>query len=141
MNKNEAVFQWLQGCEQIKDLFFAFSKSENGDTVIAPISTDVWADGSPFIDGSGEKIYELSIIRYESVSDLPNTTENAILIDELEKITDWIIEQAKNGVFPDFGSQDTITDLEVVSTPDIAGSDEAGAKIMFSIRIQYLHQN
>lgn len=144
MNKASAVIKWLSSCPYIGDLYFNFSESGAGDTVFAPDTaySDEWADGSPFIDGSGDKIYTFSLIRYEPVSFLPNSGENEESLADVQNIAAWIDLQAEKKNYPVFPKNCTITDMEVLpfANGGLAGADELGAKFMFSIQISYYYE-
>lgn len=144
MNKAEKIMEWLYLCPHIQDLYFNFSQSSDGDTVLIPNTayTDEWADGMPFIDGSGDKICVFTIIRFERFSTEPNSTENAEVLLDVQRIAEWIDEQEEKKNYPVFPENCTITNMKVLPFENggLAGQDEENAKYMFSIQIEYYYE-
>ncbi len=138
--KHEAVWEWLQDCPYIKNLFFNFSDAENGDTIIAPDSAyqDGWVN--EYVDGTGEKRYSFSLSQYQAYSTAPNSTANINILREFEKIAQWVDEQGRQKNFPVFPPDETILDLYTLpsNTGYLALYDEKGAKYMLEIAIDYL---
>lgn len=143
-DKAGAVMKWLYTCPYIRDLYLNFSKSENGDTVLVPDTaySDEWAENSPFIDGSGDKIYTFSIIRFVPYSTAPNSSENAEILCDVQSIAAWIDEQAEKKNYPVFPENCIVTGMEVLpfANGGLAGVDDSGAKYMFSIQILYYYE-
>lgn len=144
MNKHEAVWDWLLTCPEIKDMYFNFSQSNNGDTVLVPQTAynDSWDDGMPYIDDTGFKNYTLTIIQFEAYSTIPNSTENISILLDIEKVAKWIDCQDKLKNFPLFPTDCTIQSITVLpfANGGIAGQDDNGVKYMFSIQINYFYE-
>ncbi len=138
--KHEAVWEWLQDCPYIKNLFFNFSDAENGDTILSPHSAyeDRWV--TEYTDGGGEKRYSFSISQYQAYSTAPNSIENIHTLHRLEQIAAWVDEQRKKRNFPAFPPDETVIDLYALPGNDkyLALSDKNGAKYMLEIAIDYL---
>lgn len=133
VNKSQIVMEWLMGCSEIKDLFFGFSKAENGKAMIIPTPDENWV--TQYIDGSGEKVYELVFIAYQNFSDVPNSLENTNIQYDLEKIMNWVEEQNDKGNFPAIENVQEVRCLE--NMPNLSGVSEQCAKYMFTIQIKY----
>lgn len=138
-NKHEAMIDYIQQCPQVKDLFFNFSTSENGDTVIAPIASDYIVQ--EFIDKSAIKWYDFSIIQYLPLSTDPNDATNVAIMFDVEEVMAWIDAQEDAENYPDFGDKCSVQEISVLQDiPTVAGRDQRGAKYMFSCRVEYLER-
>lgn len=135
MNLNNSIINWLLLCPAIENVFFAFSQSDIDGTSVVPISSDEWL--TRYLDGTGEKLYTMSLIQYKDLSNTPNSSTNAETQHSIEGIMDWINEQNKIKNFPDFGSNriEEITVLENV--PELSEIDNNRAKYIFSVQIKY----
>ena len=139
MNKHDAVFAYMQLCPQVNDLFFNFSTSENGDTVIATTSNEF--EVQSFIDGSSLKWYDFSIIQYRELTTEPNDEENVSIMLDVESVMAWLLQQDANENYPDFGEKCEVQNISVLQdTPTVAGQDQRGAKYMFSVRIEFFER-
>lgn len=142
-SKHKAVWDWFYKCPLFSSLFFVFSESENGDTVIAPTSIvkDDWAE--KFIDDTGFKNYDFAIIQYNEYTTQANVTQNIDILEQFEKLAKWIDTEDKAGRFPNFGGDCHIQSVSALpsGTGGIAGQDEHGAKFMFMCRIYYYDES
>lgn len=139
INKHEVMFNYIQQCEQVKDLFFNFSTSENGDTVIATSSNEFVVQ--EYIDKSKLRWYDFSIIQFKPLSTDPNDDTNTDIMFDVEQVMAWIETQEDAGNYPDFGDKCEIQEISVLQDiPTVAGQDQSGAKYMFSCRIEYLER-
>ena len=138
-NKHEAMVDYMTQCAEVKDLFFNFSTSENGDTVIAPIASDYVVQ--EYIDKSALKWYDFSIIQFQPLSTEPNDDTNTTVIFDVEAVMQWIIDQEDAENYPDFGDKCEIQEISVLQDiPTVAGQDQSGAKYMFSCRVEYIER-
>lgn len=143
-DKSQAIWDWLyEGCSAIKDLYFTFSQSNTGDTVLIPDTayTDEWDDDMPFIDGTGFKHCIFTIVRFVAYSTVPNSTENIRASLDIQQIAEWIEQQEKQKNYPDFPEHCKIQEIQVLpfANGGLVGQDENGAKYMFSMQINYYY--
>lgn len=139
INKHAVMFEYMQQCPQINDLFYNFSTSENGDTVIAPATNEFVVQ--EYIDKSRLKWYDFSIIRFLPLTTNPNDPLNAVIIFDVEEVMQWIEAQEDAKNYPDFGDRCEVQEISVLqSVPTVAGRDQQGAKYMFSCRVEYLER-
>lgn len=139
-NKHMAVWEWLLTCPQIRDLCFNFSTDTNGITVLEPDTAfgDVWAEGMPYIDGSGEKIYTFNIVQFRELTTESNVQKNVDVLMDVTKIISWIKEQNKAANYPDFPDNCIINEVEALpSEGGVSAETEKGARYMFSVQIKY----
>lgn len=150
MDKNQAVIDFLLKCPQIKEnpLFFNFAEAKDNNKQIVTIANDKSVNKG-FVDGSVLRRYTFTIIDYRSVAYQSIVTtaglsnENVEEMFDVQKIIDWVTEQAGKGVFPDFGEKCPIESMwAVTDTPNLNGVDTsvkpALAKYSVSVQIKYL---
>lgn len=150
MDKNQAVIDYLLTCEGIKNspLYFNFINAKDGTKQFLTLSNDKNIQ-KPYIDGSVEKRYQLTIQDFRSISINPLvkvpefSNENVSDFDDVQALLDWIKVQNKNKTFPDFG-QNCIID-EISTTTDNPRLDQIDATVnpplarySFTITINYL---
>ncbi len=133
---NAKVMEWLTACPYINDIFFAFSRNDFDGTAIVPVASDEWLER--YTDGTGTKLYTLSLIQYRELSDIPNSPLYLDTKYDIKKIIYWVEEQDLDANYPDIGAGRTVDEITVPQNlPDIAGVDGVQAKYMFSIQIKY----
>jgi len=132
---HQAVWNWLQTCPHIADLFFNISMTDDGDTQLVPSETVK----ATYIDGSSERYYDVALNRYVALSDNPNDTTNIDMTDEFEKVTDWIRDQFEKGNLPVFPTGMTINTVEIIPSESgfMVSQDENIGKYMLQFRIEY----
>lgn len=141
-SRHEAVWDWLLTCPDIKDLFFNFSQSMNGDTVLVPLMAYSDTVNTAFVDGSSERWYDFSLIRFEAQSVQPNDEQNIEVLVDVEAIAAWIEAQAAMGNYPLFPTGSTIQSVEALPSNIgyVAARDDTGAKYMLQFRIEYIKE-
>ena len=154
MDKNKAMITYLFNCPVIASspLFFNFAKAEDNNKQLITVANDKKVNQA-FIDGSVLKKYTFTIVDYRSVlyqalvndpehpNDYPN--ENVEEMLDVQGIIDWVTEQNDNEVFPDFGNDCVIEQIEALTdNPNLNGVDTSVspslAKYSVSIQVQYL---
>ena len=137
--RHEAVWDWLMTCPYIHDMFFNFSESNNGDTVLVPLTSYNDTTDQEYIDGSTLRYYDFSIVRFEAVSHEPNSGQNLEVLCDVEQIAAWVDTQAAANNYPDFPPGCTVQSVTVLPSDSgyVAARDETGAKYMLQIRIVY----
>lgn len=139
---HEAIWDWLRTCPEIADLFFNFSQSANGDTILIPLA--VYSDTlvKEYIDGSADRQYDFTLVRFDACTTEPNSTQNIEVLCNFEAIAAWIEETAEAGNLPAFPAGSTITEIKALPSNIgyVAARDETGAKYMIQFRIEYLKE-
>ena len=134
-NRHEKVMNYFLTCDEIKDLYFAFSKTENGDMQIIPMPETTIKE---YVDGGKVKSYNFSFVAFKYKSMVPNSNENAKSVFDVEKVIEWIKKQDRIKNFPDFGDDYSVQEIKPLETiPNISAQDDTGAKYMFSASIVY----
>jgi len=86
------MWNWLYQNQNISDLFFNFSTDKNGATVLATGSGDSVV--KQYIGNSSLRNYDFSIIQFKPVnSEVPNNSENATIIFDVESVMSWVKKQ------------------------------------------------
>lgn len=135
-NKHAAVWEWLQTCPYIKDLFFNFSQSDPGDTALVPSESIV----ETYLDGSSLRLYSCALTSVIRCTFEPNDTANIDAASEFERIIDWLREQCDSGNFPPFPTGETPQDIILLPNESgfFAAQDMSAAKYMLQFQIEYL---
>lgn len=142
-NTHEAVWEWLQACPHIKDLFFNYARAGNGDTMLIPLTAYNDTLVQEFIGaGCSERRYDFSLIRFDAISDAPNSTENIRVLLDVEQIAAWIDQQDVIGNYPHMPEGCTVTQVAAYppGTDYFAAQHEGQAKFLFQFHIDYLKE-
>lgn len=151
VDKYTAVVEWLMNCPSVKNnsTYFNFAKVVKDNTKqIVTVANDKILNQA-YVDGGVLRRFTFTLIDYKSVayraiakvSGASNEDIEDIL--QVQEIIDWVVEQAENRNYPDFGDDCIIDSLEPsTDTPNLNGVDTnatpALAKYSVSIQIQYL---
>ena len=134
-NRHKAVWDWLQGCPHIQDLFFNAARADEGKTMLVPSERLIEA----YIDGSSLRSYDCALNRYTPISFDPNDLANLQDAVDMDELGAWIEEQNENGNFPAFPEGQRVQ--EITLSPNESGwmaMMEAGlAKYMIQFQIEY----
>ena len=135
-NRNEELLRWLAGSPFVTDLYFNFSPAEAGVTSVAPVSGERVL--KHYIDGTALMCYEFGVVQYKPVNmDIPNNTDNAEALYDVELFMDWVKEQNTLRNFPYFAGC-SVQRVEVLNNlPFSAGTDNEVAKYMYTCRVTY----
>lgn len=150
IDKNQAVIDFLLNCPQIRDnpLFFNAINAKDNNKEIITVSNEKTAQ-TPFIDGGIAKQFTFTIIDFRSVSYQAIVKQTGYVHENVEEmldvqgIIDWVMEQDKAHIYPDFGS-DCIIDSMTPTTdnPSLNSIDNSAspalAKYSMSIKIEYI---
>lgn len=141
-SKHKAVWDWLQTCTEIADLFFNFSGEMQGSTLFAPITVYKDTANIEFADGSSERFYDYALAQIRPIDTTPNETGNIDQLEEFEALAEWISEQNDDKNFPEFPTGNTITEVSVLESNAgyVAAQDQYNAKYMLQFRIVYNHE-
>lgn len=132
-----ALWEWFSSCALITRLFFNFSDSESESTAIATAGDTVLEE---FIDGSQRRRYAFELIRYLPATFSPNDPGNVDMMEDVEKIVDWVQRQNDDGNFPSLPkgyAAESVTVLED-SAGYVAAQDQNRAKYMIPFAIDYM---
>lgn len=132
-----AVWDWLLTCPAVNDLFFSFGRTENGDTVLVPVSDDPM---KTFTNGSSERRAVFALTRVDAISDAPNSGENIEVLQRFDALAEWIEAQNKAHIYPGFPKGIVIDEITVLSSASFAAQDEGQAKLMFQFSMNYLKE-
>lgn len=130
--RHEAVWDWLQTCPYIGDLFFNATRAEDGNTQLVPSESVV----AEYIDGSKVYHYDVALTRVMPLSNDPNDTYNMDTLIDFEQVAAWI-----DANLPIFPTGYTVYSAQVVPSMSgfIAAQDTESAKYMIQFQIEYCH--
>ena len=142
------MIEFLRNCPVIdkNPLYFNFGNIEDNSYQIVTESNDT-SLSQPYIDGSILKRYTFYIDCFKTIAYNKvikgYQDENLYDISEVQAILDWVNEQDKNKIYPDFGEdclidsmQSTTESPDVLSVEDTTTSPIAVYRI--SIQIDYI---
>ena len=135
-NKHQAVWDWLQTCPYIGDLFFEAMHAKIGGTCLVPSESIV----QTFIDGSELRNYNCALTRFQAFSGDPNDMANITAVTDLEELGEWVHQQVKAGNIPAFPTNCVITDVRVLPNESgyMVAQDFTQAKYMIQFQIEYI---
>lgn len=137
MDKNTAVWEWIQSFPDVKELYFNFGAANNGASVLIPNPTDNVI--STDITGIKTCRYDFAyavFLAYDSTT--PYGTTNISSLNAAENFGRWIAAQDADKSYPDFGTGCIITGVRVLSNSPIATAvTETITKYVIQVRIEY----
>ena len=154
-NKDSAILDFLISCPAIinSPLYFNFAEAKAGTKQFVTMANDV-AVNRPYVDGSVLRRYTFTIIDFRNVvynpiaKDTDYTQSDANLENylDVQALIDWVMIQADNLNFPDFGEDCTVDSMRVTATnPNLNGIDSsktpAVAKYSVSIIVDYVDKS
>lgn len=135
-NKHRAVWDWLQSCPLIGDLFFNAITAKIGGTCLVPSDQKI----EEYIDGSERRNYNCALTRFQQFSGDPNDMANITAVTDLEELGEWVKEQVAGGNLPAFPEGTQITDVRVLPNESgyMVAQDFTQAKYMIQFQIEYI---
>lgn len=135
-SKHEAVWDWLQDCPYIGDLFFEAAAVRQGGTVLVPSDSLI----EEYNDGSELHHYNCALTRFQPFSMDPNDMANIQTVTDLEDLQDWVRRQAIQRNFPEFPEDCTVEDIRVLPNESgyMVAQDFANAKYMIQFQVDYV---
>lgn len=135
-NKHKAVWDWLQQCPYIKDLFFEAITVRQGGTVLVPSDSLI----EEYVDGSEKHNYNCALTRFQPFSMDPNDMANITAVTDLETLQEWVRVQARRRNFPVFPEGCRVDDIRVLPNESgyMVAQDFAHAKYMIQFQIEYV---
>lgn len=138
-NKHLAMYRYIAQYPGARRLFFNAGVAENDNIGLEPIFSD--AVVKQYVDGSAIRCYDFAMVVFKDEKDLPNSTENAEDLFDVQQFMEWIDTQDKNGNYPDFGDDCTILRIRnLQNMPNTAGRDGRHAKYMFQCSVEYFEK-
>ena len=138
-NRNQALQEWLAQSPYVTDLYFNFSPAEEGVTSVASISGETVL--KRYFGGWALKQYDFGVVQFKPINtDVPNNSDNAAEMYDVDLLMDWIKEQDKQRNYPNFEGC-TIQRVEVLNNmPVVTGQDDEVARYMAQCRGTYIEK-
>lgn len=135
----QAIWDWLLTCPHIRDLYFTFGEVQDGSTVLRPITAYKDRTLKKFVDGSSICQCDFALIRYEAMSNTPNSTQNIATQERVEQLATWIDDQDIARNFPEFPAGRRVQKVQTLPTETgfVAAIGEQMAKFLLHFRIEY----
>lgn len=133
------LWAWFQSCTQITRLFFNFSDDQSESTAISPSGDTLLED---YIDGSQRRQYAFEVVRFLPASEQPNDPGNVEMMEDVERLVEWVREQDAAGEYPEMPDgcfAEGVQTLET-STGYVAMQSEGKAKYMLPFALTYIKE-
>ena len=148
IDKNKVMIEFLRNCPVIdkNPLYFNFGNIEDNSYQIITESNDT-SLSQPYIDGSILKRYTFYIDCFKTIAYNKvikgYQDENLYDISEVQAILDWVNEQDRNKIYPDFGEDCLIDSMQsTTESPDLHSVEDTTtspiAVYRISIQIDYI---
>ena len=129
MDKNKAIINYLLTCDGIKNsaLYYNFATLKKGTQEFITLTQDKNIE-KPFVDGSVQKRYSLTIISYLTINANPlvvtqqgklnetKMSQNLTDMATVQALIDWITEQNDNHIFPNFGDKIIVDSISTTTS-------------------------
>lgn len=134
---NGAVWDWLQSCPHLGDMFFSAGLAERGDTVLVP-SCEI---AEKYIDGTALYRYTASLTRILPISNDPNDTFNIDTVVDADKVGIWVEERCESGDLPILPDGYALDDVQLLPHTGgwVMAQDQTQMKYMLEFQIDYIH--
>lgn len=136
MDKNEAVSQFIANYPAIYSwIYFNVINMSPGDVSLITDSDNLI---NSFIDGTELRDYVFNIA-FIKTYDTGTSDINMEAMKEAQNFNEWIKEQDKNAIYPDFGNDDVLS-MSVLSPIPLMSidTDASAARYMLQIGVSYL---
>lgn len=144
VDKNQSTLNFITTYPNIQTspLFVNFINAKDDDIQFLTSSNDITLNRK-YVDGSVLKRYTFSLIITKSVTNLAVAkdgmlSENIDDIADIQAFMDWINEQGENQVYPDFGENCVIEEMQTTSeNPSLDGinTEVSPALALYSMEI------
>ena len=137
-SKHKAVWEWLQTCPFLTDLYFNLAQAGANTTTLVPSESINMA----FVDGSCEKYYYCALTRWFLGSFEPNDTANIEKLIDFDRVSRWVEEQNEVRNYPAFPDGLAVQEVSVMPNQSgfIVEQNMEVAKFMLQFRIVYLER-
>lgn len=150
MSKYTEIFNYLQQCPQLSQLWSIYAEETDGANVILPFGTSQRRTLTDWIDTIGgyngeikplASVYEeYQINCYKDIT--PNANEyNFMKLEDVQAVCDWIIEQDENGNLPEITGKQVISIETYPFNPQIRYIDPDKNLIGYFITIRITYVN
>ena len=148
IDKNKVMIEFLRNCPVIdkNPLYFNFGNIEDNSYQVITDSNDT-SLSQPYIDGSILKRYTFYIDCFKTIAYNKvikgYQDENLYDISEVQAILDWVNEQDRDKIYPDFGEDCLIDSMQsTTESPDLHSVEDTTtspiAVYRISIQIDYI---
>ncbi len=145
-NKFEAVMEFIsQSGYAGKDTYLNYVTDENNDENTSVLTSGAGKVVTSYVDGANLIRIAFEIRQIKPHSKESNVYANSDAVQEVQRFMDWINEQGRARVFPDFGDNCKIQSMSTPKTaksPNLLGLTEAedGGIYAFPVEILYLER-
>lgn len=135
MDKDFAVLEWLKGCPHLNGrLFLNFISENNGKWAVMPVAGN---DSQVYVNGDAVRNYDFQLqvtLPYSHSAD----SLNLECITFLRRVSDWIAQADRDGVYPDFGDNCSGYKAQnLANAPKIIRAGNSSAVYSISARIKF----
>jgi hypothetical protein len=138
MSRHEVMFEYMKTYPNISNLFsFDFAEAKNNSSAFRVIDEETTRRD---IVGNEETIYTFSIAEYKNYTTEPYSTENIENLEEIDDFIEWVREQNRLKILPDFGDGFLVDEIRAMrSGSGIAYVDPSGriAQYQFTVKVKY----
>ncbi len=136
MDKNNAVYEWIKQCPVFERLYFNFGTGRENTSIFIPIPTDSTVKTDIF--GNETKHYDFAVSTFGTVDDITfEGAENIAAMNLLQELTEWIKQQSRERIFPDFGKKCFIEKITVNQNIPASLRMQNISKFLSQYRITY----
>lgn len=139
MDKNKALAGYIGTYPSLFSwLYFNTINMSPGETAFIPDADSLLED---YIDGSQKREYMFSVA-FMREYDTGTSEVNADALSEAQNFSAWIKEQDGNGIYPEWGDDNDILGMDVLTEiPLMTADQDAGvARYLMQLKITYLTQ-
>lgn len=151
MSKYDEIFDYLRQCPQLNTLWSIYAEQVSGTNVILPMGTSsrrtMTDEKIDTIDCYSAEIRpalsvyeEYQINCYRDVAQ-NNNDLNAMSLEDVQAVCDWIIEQDENENLPDITGKQVISIEPFPFNPQIRGIDPEKGTICYFITVRITYRN
>lgn len=135
-SKHRAVHEWLQGCHGIAKLFFSFGTESDGATIIVPSDRLL----TEYSSGMQEREYTVQLSRFLPLSFSAADTINIDMLEDVDTIAEWIVQQEEDHNYPIFPANCRINSIEVMDGVTEIAQNGLFARYILPFTINYIKE-
>lgn len=141
-NFEKELYEWLYTCTYFEKLFITFGELTDeldGQLVMTPEVmgiNDVYV--ARYFRDNGRKRYMVNVAQFNTLSNLPNISENTNVLDVTKKVQAWVEEKARKKEYPQIGYD--VLKLETTGVTLAAIDEDGGSKVQFQILLEYYYK-
>lgn len=135
MDKDSAVLEWLKGCSHLNGhLFLNFLSDNKGKWAVIPVAG---SDSQVYVNGDAVRNYDFQLqvtLPYSHSAD----SLNLECISLLRRVSDWIAQTDRGGIYPDFGGNCSGYKVQnLANAPKTIRTGNSSAVYSISARIKF----